>query len=95
MTNYDAILKMDPNKMAMFLNHVYLTGANDGIFSMAHEDTDLSELPDNPYEQAWLSKEADEATIIVYDDDGEMYLPDELAHSILRNAGFKDFAVEE
>lgn len=86
MKNYEAILAMDTDKLGVFLNHVYLTGVNNGVFAMSHEDKDLTTLTENPYGLVWLKSEADEATTIVYDDSDELYLPDELVKSILRNA---------
>lgn len=52
---------------------------------MTNEDKDPSELTVSPYGKDWLNKKADEATVIVHDDK-ELYLPDELENSILRNA---------
>ena len=86
MTNYEAILAMDTDKLSVFLNHVYLNGVNNGVFAMSHEDEDLALLTENPYGLEWLKGEADDATTIVYDESGELYLPDALAQSILRNA---------
>lgn len=86
MTNHEAILAMDIDKLGVFLNHIYLTGVNNGVFAMSHEEEDLAKLTENPYGSEWLKSEADDATTIVYDESGELYLPDELVQSILRNA---------
>lgn len=85
MTNYDAILRMTPEQMESFLDQIYLTGLNTGLYAARQEEDDL--LEDNPFGSWWLRQPAEEATRSSPDLDGEEFLLSALVKAIFRNAG--------
>lgn len=88
MNNLDAILKMDLKKMAIFLDQVYLTGLNKGMHAATLDGEDQEEyLQGSPYGEHWLLSEAEDATALVFADDGDTYLPEPLAEAIMEIAG--------
>ncbi|MDE7105121.1 MAG: hypothetical protein K2O36_04495 [Ruminococcus sp.] len=92
-SNYDAIRNMSAYEMYVFLDHVYTTGINNGMYverleSDSDEHNDISE--DCPYNEEWLSSPAEEATKYVFDENGDTYLPDAFVKSVFRNAGIDE-----
>ena len=79
MTNYEAILKMIPERMACFLDQVYLTGLNTGMYAVSHNDDHV--LDENPFNSAWLSDQAEAATAF-----GDDYLLNALVEAVLTSA---------
>ena len=66
MNNFDAIGHLDVEKMENFLDQVFLTGLNTGMYAATLNDTPevQAELLDrNPFDLAWLSAEAEKATL--------------------------------
>ncbi len=85
-SNYMAIKNMSPDEMAYFLDCVYLTGLNDGTYTADNENE--SDITDNcPYSKEWLERPAEDATQLVFSDDGDAYIPDALKKSVFRIAG--------
>lgn len=90
MNNFDAIGHLDVEKMENFLDQVFLTGLNTGMYAATLNDTPevQAELLDrNPFDLAWLSTEAEKATLGEPAEDGDGYLLDALTTAILRSAG--------
>lgn len=90
MDNYDAIQRMTREQMEAFLDSVYLTGINDGMHAASLEtgsEEQYAILDQNPYDLAWLAADAEDATRLVFAEDGDLYLPDAFCKSALRNAG--------
>lgn len=89
MNNYEAIMKMSKEQLEIFLDNVYLTGLNTGMYtSTLNEDEKLDELENNPYSIDWLNEDAEKATRLVTDDeDNDYFLPNALTRAILRCAG--------
>ena len=86
MTNYEAIRGMTPAQMDLFLVHVYLTGVNDGIFAATVDDDDYAGFLGDSYRLDWLMDSAEQATALVQDENGELYLPAALVRAMMRNA---------
>ena len=89
MNNFDAIGQLDVEKMENFLDQVFLTGLNTGMHAATLNDTPevQAELLDrNPFDLAWLSAEAEKATLGEPAEDGDGYLLDALTTYILRSA---------
>lgn len=90
MNNFDAIGHLDVEKMENFLDQVFLTGLNTGMYAATLNDTPevQAELLDrNPFDLAWLSAEAEKSTLGEPTEDGDGYLLDALTTAILRSAG--------
>lgn len=88
MNNLEAILKMDLKKMVTFLDHVYLTGLNKGMHAATlDEEAQEKLLQGTPYGESWLLSEAEDATALVFTDDGDTFLPSPLASAIMELAG--------
>ncbi|MDO5650329.1 MAG: hypothetical protein Q4G11_06965 [Gallicola sp.] len=90
MNNYEAILQMTPEEMAIFLDQVYLTGLNYANYVSTHvsEDEKL-DMDQEPFDLLWLESEADKATAEVFDSkDGEMYMLPQLVDAICKVALF-------
>lgn len=85
MTNYEAIIKMPPERMEQFLDQVYLAGMNNGMYAVRQEDDNI--LDRNPFDLGWLSAQAEEATTPGFDEYGEEYMLSALVEAIFRNAG--------
>ncbi|MEG1546818.1 MAG: hypothetical protein RR371_06175 [Bacteroides sp.] len=81
---------MSQEQMEAFLDSVLLTGLNTGTYA-ASLDKDSEEyletLDTNPYDAEWLSEEAEEATALVFADDGDLYLPNALCEVIFKTTG--------
>ena len=88
MTNYEAIKRMSVEQMEAFLDHVLLTGLNLGMYAASLDEDRQGEVLDtNPYDETWLSSDAEDATEFVFAEDGDTYLPDALTAAIYKNAG--------
>lgn len=92
MTNYEAIQKMSPEELAWFLDQVYCTGQNMGVYSTVIEDEDeaLEMLDESPFDMNWLTEEAEpifSASEEDLEDPDYMPMLDALAASILQLAG--------
>ncbi len=83
MTNYEAILKIMPEQMERFLDQVYLTGLNTGMYVAKHNDDSV--LDDNPFDATWLAAEAEKATALVLADDGDTYMLNALTEAVIRS----------
>ena len=84
-TNYDAIIKMQPDHMEHFLDQVYLTGLNTGMYAATNDDDSV--LDDNPFDATWLAAEAEKATAMGFVDDGDEFMLNALTEAVLRSAG--------
>ena len=87
MTNYEAIKRMTPEQMEIFLDNVYLTGMNNALYLSRLTEDEAAAFHYETYDHPWLVSEAEEATKYVFDDDGETYMPFYLVKAIYRNAG--------
>lgn len=85
MTNYEAIIKMPPDRMEQFLDQVYLAGMNNGMYAVRQEDDNI--LDHNPFDLGWLSAQAEDAATPGFDEEGEEYMLSALVEAIFRNAG--------
>ena len=86
MNNYEAVKQMTCEQMANFLSDIYYTGINNGMYiSRCENDFDNEKAENNPYNENWLSKEA-EAALLDNRNNDDKYLPDFLTEAILRNA---------
>ena len=84
MTNYQAIIQMNPDWMASFLDQVYLAGLNTGMHAAGVPEEEQDELLDySPFDASWLVADADSA--LVSDDDD--YLISPLVEAIVRMLG--------
>lgn len=82
MTNYEAILKMNRDRMERFLDQVYLSGVNIGTYAASNNDDSI--LDDNPFDAAWLADAAEAATA-VGTKDGDEYVLNALVKAVLIN----------
>ena len=74
--------------MEIFLDHVLLTGLNLGMHAAGLEEDKQSEILDtNPYDETWLATDAEDATKLVFAEDGDTYLPDALTETIFKITG--------
>jgi hypothetical protein len=90
MDNYEAIRRMNREQMETFLDNVYLTGLNTGTYAASFKnDSEKMDalLDEDPYGTEWLSEEAEKATISVFAEDGDTYLPNALCKAIFRVTG--------
>ena len=88
MTNYEAIIRMSAEQMEAFLDHVLLTGLNLGMHAAGLDEAEQEEILDaNPYNKAWLAADAEDATKLVFAEDGDIYLPDALTAAIFKITG--------
>ena len=85
MNNHAAIISMTPERMEQFLDQVYLSGVKTGMYAATHDDDSV--LDDNPFNAAWLSAPAEEATSKGFDETGDEYMLNALIEAILRTAG--------
>lgn len=66
MNNYDAIRQLDMEKLESFLDQVFLAGLNTGMYAATlNDDSEAQDelLDRNPFDRAWLSAEAEKATL--------------------------------
>lgn len=88
MNNHAAIISMTPERMAQFLDQVFLTGVNIGIYSALHDDDNYLEI--NPYDETWLSAPAEDATAKGFDETEDEYMLHALVEAILHSAGITE-----
>ena len=87
MDNFDAINQMDRASMEAFLDQVYLTGLNTGMYAAVlpnDSEEQFTLLDENPFDKTWLGGEAEDATLGTCE-----YILNSLAKAILRSAGIK------
>lgn len=90
MNNFDAIGRLNLEKMESFLDQVFLAGLNTGMYAATlNDDSDVQDelLDKNPFDRAWLTAEAEKATLGEAAEDGDNYLLDALTTAVLRSAG--------
>ena len=86
MDNYAAIMKMSKKQLEAFLDDVYCTGLNNGMYASEHPEND-DMLSDFPFNEKWLSADAEHATLCPEGEDGDGYLTEFFAQSAIRHAG--------
>lgn len=91
MDNYEAIMKMDREHLEAFLDDVYVTGLNNGMYAATRESEEEQDavLDEFPYGSKWLSSEAEAATLHKCADDGDDYILEASAKATLRLAGIE------
>lgn len=90
MTNFEAIQRMSPDELEHFLNCVYDTGLNNGVYSETNgDDIDNGDVLGSPYDKLWLLADAEPATVKPLTGNGDSNIPNACAKAILRNAGVK------
>lgn len=88
MDNYEAIRKMSREQFEAFLDDVYCSGLNNGMYAARQpEDAAVEILDKNPFDAAWLSGDAEPATLCEKAEDGGAYLLNALTEAVIRNAG--------
>jgi len=98
MENFDAIKRMNKAEMEAFLDQIYLTGLNTGMYAATlpnDSDEQAQLLDDNPFSNQWLSSEAEQATLKIVAEDGDDYILDALAAAVFRSAGISVSEEEE
>ena len=98
MDNFDAIKRMDKTQLETFLDQVYLTGVNSGMYAATlsnDSEEQVMLLDENPFSEKWLSSEAEQATMGAMAEDGCEYCLDALATAVLRGAGISVSEEEE
>lgn len=91
MDNYEAVMKMSREQLKDFLDGVYCTGLNDGMFATLLPEDKVDEiLANNPYGEEWLSSPAEKAVLQDNPEDEEKCILDALAAAVLRNAGIDE-----
>lgn len=98
MDNYEAIKAMDKARLEAFLDQVYLTGVNIGMYAATlpkdGEEREMC-LGENPFSEIWLSGEAEQATLGTVAEEGDEYILDALAAAVFRSAGITASGEEE
>lgn len=85
MDNYEAIMKMDREHFAAFIDDVYVTGLNNGLFASTQSEEEMDKvLDETPYGEEWLAEEAENATLYKRADDGDVYVLNASVASALR-----------
>ena len=79
-------MKMSKKQLEMFLDDVYCTGLNNGMYASEHPEND-DILADFPFNEKWLSTDAELATLCPEGEDGDGYLMEFFAQSAIRHAG--------
>lgn len=90
MDNFEAIKQMDRASMEAFLDQVYLTGLNTGMYAATlpnDSEDQLALLDKNPFDEAWLVSEAEPALLDTYADGEDEHVLNALAAAVLRSAG--------
>ncbi len=88
MQNYEAIMKMSVSQLEVFLDEVYCTGLNNGLYASRLENLDSSDiLDDNPFSVRWLTDEAENAVLQGNINDDDRELLNAYVKATLRNAG--------
>lgn len=87
MQNYEAIIKMSVSQLEAFLDEVYCTGLNTGLYAARLEDLESSDiLDDNPFSVEWLTDKAEPAVLSTNTDDDERECLNAFVKAALRNA---------
>lgn len=92
MDNFLAIKQMDRSALEAFLDQVYLTGLNTGLYAatLPNESDEQAELLDeNPFDEVWLSSEAENATLGTYAGEDDEYMLNALTNAVFRIAGIE------
>ena len=92
MDNFEAIKQMERSALEVFLDQVYLTGLNIGLYAAAlpNESDEQAELMDeNPFDEVWLSSEAENATLGTYAGEDDEYMLNALTNAVFRIAGIE------
>lgn len=87
MDNYSAIMKMTREELNAFLDDVYCTGLNNGMYAKEHPEDDYVLLDTTPFDEKWLAEEAEPATLGVRGKDGDFMLSNAFVESVLRGTG--------
>lgn len=98
MDNFDAIKLMNKAELEAFLDQVYLTGLNTGMYAAALPNDSEEQavlLDNNPFSDQWLSSDAEQATLKIIAEDGDDYILDALATAVFRSAGISVSEEEE
>lgn len=96
MQNYEAIIKMTPEQMEFFLDEVYCTGLNTGLYAARlDEETAGDILGENPFSFEWLAEDAEPALLPVEDDAEGKECLNALCDILLRNAGINPDEITE
>lgn len=86
-TNYAAIINMSISQLEAFLDEVYCTGLNTGLYAARSENTVLSDaLNNNPFCVKWLNDDAEPAVLPINTDEGEKECLKALVKAVLQNA---------
>lgn len=90
MRNYEAIMKMTIPQLEAFLDEVYCTGLNTGLYAARiEEDESCNVLGENPFSVEWLTDEAEPAVLSTNRDGDDEEMLNTLAKALLRNAGIE------
>lgn len=83
-SNYDAIRRMSVEELAHFLDNVYLTGLNNGMYAerLQSEEEKLDVLDEFPYDENWLTAPAEPATMQPFGETGD---DDELTEAFVKS----------
>lgn len=78
-SNYEAIVRMNIDELECFLDEVYLTGLNEGMYAAKQDEKTKEEiLCKFPYDKSWLEESAESAVFYRFDSYGEdLYCTDE------------------
>ena len=98
MDNYDAFKRMNKTQLETFLDQVYLTGVNSGMYAATLPNDSEEQamlLDENLFSEKWVSSEAEQATMGAMAEDGDAYILDALATAVLRGAGISVSEEEE
>ena len=92
MDNYEAIMKMDREHLAAFLDDVYVTGLNNGMYAATRDNEKEQDavLDEFPYGEEWLASDAEAATLCKEGEDGDDYILEASAKAALRLAGIEE-----
>lgn len=87
MRNYEGIMKMTIAQLEAFLDEVYCTGLNTGLYAAILDNEDSCDILDeNPFRAEWLLDEAEPAVLKTDLSDNKEML-NALTKALLRNAG--------
>ena len=81
MCNFEQIQIMTLEELEDFLDQVYLTGLNNGMYAQRTDDDEI--LEDNPFGISWLNEEVEDALRPEAEDE----ILTVYAQAVLRNAG--------
>nr|QGT51130.1 hypothetical protein Firmicute1046_2060 [uncultured Firmicutes bacterium] len=90
MRNYEAIMKMTILQLEAFLDGVYCTGLNTGLYAARLEDVESYDILDeNPFSVEWLTAEAEPAVLTSNRDSEDKECLNALTKAVLRNANIE------